>query len=155
VLVVETMRKIIMEVERNEYRYNREEDLKPLPHSPTFLSDAVCYNACKLAEDAEAEALVGMTQSGYTAFTLSSYRPRSILYIFTKERTLVNQLSLSWGVRAFFYEEEESIDDIIHDQTTILKQRGFLKPGDVVVNTGSIPVEQHLPTNMIKVSKVD
>jgi pyruvate kinase len=155
VLVVETMRKIIMEVERNEYRYNREEDLKPLPHSPTFLSDAVCYNACKLAEDAEAEALVGMTQSGYTAFMLSSYRPRSILYIFTKERTLVNQLSLSWGVRAFFYEEEESIDDIIHDQTTILKQRGFLKPGDVVVNTGSIPVEQHLPTNMIKVSKVD
>ena len=154
VLVVETMRKIIMEVERNEYRYNREEDLKPLPHSPTFLSDAVCYNACKLAEDAEAEALVGMTQSGYTAFMLSSYRPRSVLYIFTKERTLVNQLSLSWGVRAFFYEEEESIDDIIHDQTTILKQRGFLKPGDVVVNTGSIPVEQHLPTNMIKVSKV-
>lgn len=154
VLVVETMKKIIMEVERNEYRYNREEDLKPLPHSPTFLSDAVCYNACKLAEDAEAEALVGMTQSGYTAFMLSSYRPRSILYIFTKERTLVNQLSLSWGVRAFFYEEEESIDDIIHDQTTILKQRGFLKPGDVVVNTGSIPVEQHLPTNMIKVSKV-
>jgi pyruvate kinase len=154
VLVVETMRKIILEVERNEYRYNREEDLKPLPHSPTFLSDAVCYNACKLAEDAEAEALVGMTQSGYTAFMLSSYRPRSILYIFTKERTLVNQLSLSWGVRAFFYEEEESIDDILHDQTTILKQRGFLKPGDVVVNTGSIPVEQHLPTNMIKVSKV-
>ena len=154
VLVVETMRKIIMEVERNEYRYNREEDLKPLPHSPTYLSDAVCYNACKLAEDTEAEALVGMTQSGYTAFMLSSYRPRSVLYIFTKEKTLVNQLSLSWGVRAFFYEEEESIDDIIHDQTTILKQRGFLKPGDVVVNTGSIPVEQHLPTNMIKVSKV-
>jgi pyruvate kinase len=154
VLVVETMRKIIAEVERNEYRYNREEDLKPLPHSPTFLSDAVCYNACKLAEDTEAEALIGMTQSGYTAFMLSSYRPRSVLYIFTKEKTLVNQLSLSWGVRAFFYEEEESIDDIIHDQTTILKQRGFLKPGDVVVNTGSIPVEQHLPTNMIKVSKV-
>ena len=155
VLVVETMKKIILEVERNEYRFNREEDLKPLPHSPTFLSDAVCYNACKLAEDAEAEALIGMTQSGYTGFMLSSYRPRSILYIFTKERALVNQLSLSWGVRAFFYEEEESIDDIIYDQIMILKRRGFLKAGDVVVNTGSIPVDQHLPTNMIKVSKVD
>ncbi|NDC78782.1 MAG: pyruvate kinase [Chitinophagia bacterium] len=154
-LVVETMKKIILEVERNEYRFNREEDLKPLPHSPTFLSDAVCYNACKLAEDTEAEALIGMTQSGYTAFMLSSYRPKSILYIFTKERTLVNQLSLSWGVRAFFYEEEESIDDIVADQLTILKHRGFLKTGDVVVNTGSIPVELHLPTNMIKVTKVD
>lgn len=154
VLVVETMRKIIMEVERKEYRYNREEDLKPLPHSPTFLSDAVCYNACKLAEDTEAEALVGMTQSGYTAFMLSSYRPKSLLYIFTKERTLVNQLSLSWGVRAFFYEEEESIDNMVNDQITILKERGFLKTGDVVVNTGSIPIDLHLPTNMIKVNKV-
>jgi pyruvate kinase len=148
------MRKIIMEVERKEYRYNREEDLKPLPHSPTFLSDAVCYNACKLAEDTEAEALVGMTQSGYTAFMLSSYRPKSLLYIFTKERTLVNQLSLSWGVRAFFYEEEEGIDNIVNDQITILKERGFLKTGDVVVNTGSIPIDLHLPTNMIKVNKV-
>ena len=143
-----------MEVERKEYRYNREEDLKPLPHSPTFLSDAVCYNACKLAEDTEAEALVGMTQSGYTAFMLSSYRPKSLLYIFTKERTLVNQLSLSWGVRAFFYEEEEGIDNIVNDQITILKERGFLKTGDVVVNTGSIPIDLHLPTNMIKVNKV-
>jgi pyruvate kinase len=153
-LVVETMKKIILEVERKEYRYNREEDLKPLPHSPTFLSDAVCYNACKLAEDTEAEALIGMTQSGYTAFMLSSYRPASLLYIFTKERTLVNQLSLSWGVRAFFYEEEESIDDIVADQLTILRERGFLKAGDVVVNTGSIPVDLHLPTNMIKVTRV-
>jgi pyruvate kinase len=153
-LVVATMKKIILEVERNEYRYNREEDLKPLPHSPKFISDAVCYNACKLAEDTEAEALIGMTQSGYTAFMLSSYRPKSLLYIFTKERTLVNQLSLSWGVRAFFYEEEESIDDIVADQISILKHRGFLKPGNIVVNTGSIPVELHLPTNMIKINKV-
>jgi pyruvate kinase len=77
-----------------------------------------------------------------------------LLYIFTKERTLVNQLSLSWGVRAFFYEEEDSIDDIVADQISILKHRGFLKPGNIVVNTGSIPVELHLPTNMIKISKV-
>jgi pyruvate kinase len=107
-LVVETMRKIIMEVERTEYNYNREELLAPQPHSPSFLSDAICYNACKLADDVNANALIGMTQSGYTAFMLSSYRPRSPLYIFTKERSLVNQLSLSWGVRAFYYGEEEA-----------------------------------------------
>jgi pyruvate kinase len=154
VLVVETMRKIIAEVEQKEFRYNREDDLKPLPHSPSFISDAVCYNACKLAEDVNADALIGMTESGYTAFTLSSYRPKAPLYVFTKERTLVNQLSLSWGVRAFFYDEEESMDDIIQDQIDILKSRGFLKVGDVVVNTGSIPVQLHLSTNMLKISKV-
>jgi len=153
-LVVETMRKIILEVERTEYPYNREEDLVPQPHSPSFLSDAICYNACKLAKDTNADALVGMTQSGYTAFILSSYRPKSPLYIFSKEKSLINQLSLSWGVRAFHYSEEESMDGIIQDQHAILKERGFLKSGDVVINTGSLPVEKHLPTNMLKITKL-
>ncbi|MCC7401736.1 MAG: pyruvate kinase [Chitinophagaceae bacterium] len=154
-LVVETMRKIIMEVEKTDYHYNLEEELAPQVHSPSFLSDAICYNACKLAKDVNAEALIGMTQSGYTGFMLSSYRPRSPLYIFTKERSLVNQLSLSWGVRAFFYGEEDSLDDIIFDQIDILKQRGFIKVSDVVVSTGSTPVDLHLPTNIIKITKVE
>ncbi len=154
-LVVETMRKIIMEVERTDYNYNREDELAPQPHSPSFLSDAICYNACKLAQDANADALIGMTQTGYTGFMLSSYRPKSPLYIFSKEKTLINQLSLSWGVRAFHYEEEDNIDDIMEDLTQILKQRGFLKNGDVVVNTGSLPVNLHLPTNLLKISKVE
>ncbi len=155
VLVVETMRKVIMQVERTDYRYNREDDLIPQPHSPSFLSDAICYNACKLARDTKAHALVGMTQSGYTAFMLSSYRPESPLYIFSKERSLINQLSLSWGVRAFYYAEEESLDEIVSDQIDILKERGFVKSGDIVVNTGSTPVHLHLPTNVLKITKVD
>lgn len=155
VLVVETMTKIIREIEATAYNYDREELLKPQPHSPSFLSDAICYNACKIALDVNADALIGMTQSGYTAFMLSSYRPKAPLYIFTKEKSLVPQLSLSWGVRAFYYSEEDSLDDIIFDQIDILKQRGFVKTGDVVINTGSTPVELHLPTNVIKITRVN
>ncbi len=154
VLVIETMRKIISEVEQNGYKYNRADDFKPQPHSPSFLSDAVCYNGCKLADDSNAQALVGMTQSGYTAFMLSSFRPKAPLFIFTKEKTLVNQLSLSWGVKALFYNKEEGLDAIINDQIEILKNHGFVQKDDVVVNTGSTPVELHLPTNMIKINKV-
>jgi pyruvate kinase len=154
-LVVETMCKIIMEVETSGYHYNREDELAPQPHSPSFLSDAICYNACKLAKDVNANALIGMTQTGYTAFMLSTYRPKAPLYIFTKEKTLVNQLSLSWGVRAFYYDEEESLDDIIFDQIDILKERKFIKSGDTVVNTGSTPVDLHLPTNILKITKVE
>ena len=155
VLVIETMRKIISEVEENGYKYNRSEDLKPQPHSPSFTSDAVCYNASKLSEDSNAHALVGMTQSGYTAFMLSSFRPKSPLFIFTKEQSLVNQLSLSWGVKAFYYDKEESLVAIITDQIQVLKEKGFVNTGDIVVNTGSTPIKLHLPTNMIKINKVD
>lgn len=154
VLVIETMSKIILEVEKTAYDYNRDDILAPQPHSPSFLSDALCYSACKLAQDVEADALIGMTQSGYTGFMLSSYRPKSLLFVFSKEISLINQLSLSWGVRAFFYDEEESLDDIFHDQLNILRERGFLKKGDIVVNTGSTPVSLHLPTNILKITKV-
>jgi len=154
-LVIETMSKIILEVEKTAYDYDRDDILAPQPHSPSFLSDALCYSACKLAQDVQADALIGMTQSGYTGFMLSSFRPRSLLYIFSKQKSLINQLSLSWGVRAFFYDEEESLDDIIFDQINILKERGFLKQGDLVVNTGSTPVKLHMPTNVLKITKVD
>lgn len=154
-LVIQTMAKIITEIERTAYEYNKEDMLSPQPHSPSFLSDAICYSAAKLARDLNCDALIGMTQSGYTGFMLSSYRPKAPLYVFSKERSLINQLSLSWGVRAFFYDEEVSLDDIFFDQIMILKERGFIKMGDVVVNTGSTPVNKHLPTNVVKVSKVN
>ncbi|MBM3413814.1 MAG: pyruvate kinase [Bacteroidetes bacterium] len=154
-LVIETMTKIILEVEAKAYYYNRDEMLRPQAHSPSLLSDAICYNACKLAEDVNAEAIIGMTQSGYTGFMISSYRPKAPVYVFTKKRHLVNQLSLSWGVRAFFYDEEDSLDDIFQDQIDILKLRSFLKKGDVVVSTGSTPVHLHLFTNVLKITTVD
>lgn len=152
-LVVKTMVNIIKEVEKQEFVYNR--NLVPQPHSPSFLSDALCYNACKISEDLRAQALIGMTQSGYTGFMLSSFRPHANLFVFTKTQSLVNQLSLSWGVEAFYYDEEESLDDVIFDQINILKEKGLLKSGDVVVNTGSTPIKQHLPTNMLKITRVD
>ncbi len=151
-LVVETMVNIIREVEKEEIIYNK--NLIPQVHSPSFLSDALCYNACKIADDVHANAIIGMTQSGYTGFMLSSFRPKSPLYIFTKNPSLVNQLSLSWGVHAFFYDKENSFDEIIFEQIGIIKEKGLIKEGDVVINTGSTPIQEHLPTNTIKISKV-
>ncbi len=152
-LVIRTMVSIINEVEKQKTVYHR--NLVPKPHSPSFLSDALCYNACEMARDVEAHALIGMTQSGYTGFMLSSYRPESPLYVFTKTQTLVNQLSLSWGVKAFYFDREETIDNTIADQIGFLKRQGLLKSGDVAVSTGSMPVVEHLPTNMIKITKVE
>jgi pyruvate kinase len=154
-LVVETMSKIILEAERTTYNYHRDDILTPQQHSPSLLSDALCSSACKLAKDVNADALVGMTQSGYTGFMLSSYRPKAPLFIFSKERSLINQLSISWGVRAIFYDEEESLDDIFNDQLNILKERGFISPGNIVVNTGSTPIKLHLPTNVIKITRIE
>jgi pyruvate kinase len=36
----------------------------------------------------------------------------------------------------------------------ILKEKGLLKAGDVAVNTGSTPIVEHGPTNMLKITRV-
>ncbi|MDI9336984.1 MAG: pyruvate kinase [Alphaproteobacteria bacterium] len=154
VKVIEMMVKIIKQIEENSYNYNRS-DLAPQLHSPTLLSDAVCYNTCRMANEINANAIIGTTLSGYTAFMLASYRPKLPIFVFTKERSIVNQLSLSFGVRAFCYPEENTIDDIIFNQITILKERGFLNINDIVISTGSTPVSLHLSTNLIKITKVE
>jgi len=151
--VIRTMSRIIAEVEKEDSIYHRQ-DLTPQEHSPSFLADAVCYRASKMSVDVKADALIGNTQSGYTGFMLSSFRPKAPLFVFTQTKSLVHQLSLSWGVRAILFDEAENLDDIINDQISILKQLGFVSAGDVVVNTGSTPVADQLPTNLIKVSRV-
>lgn len=153
-LVVEMMSKIILQAETNgDYYYDRGMDLVPQPDSPYFLSDAICYNTCKIAQEIKAKLILGMTQSGRTAFTLSSYRPSTSIIIFANNHLLVKQLSLSWGVHALYYPQniEGNIDDIISEQVEILKQKGLLSHKEVIVTTGSIPVRDQLNTNMLKI----
>jgi len=154
VLVVETMKRIIVEVEKEEGVYNR--NLIPQKHSPSFLSDALCYNAAEIAADIEADALIATTRSGYTAFMVSSFRPHCPLYVFTDRKSLVNQISLSWGVRAaFYYQDMNTIDEMIAGTHKILKEKNFIQKDNVVVNTGSMPTSKELPTNMVKITKVE
>jgi pyruvate kinase len=153
VLVIQTMKKIIMEVETENVIYNR--NLIPQKHSPTFLSDALCYNAAKIANEIDANALIAHTRSGYTGFMVSSFRPHCPIYIFTDRPDLVNQSSLCWGVRrAFYFPNMKLIDDMIAHSIQILKTYNLVKATDVVVNTGAMPVADEGPTNMIKISEV-
>jgi pyruvate kinase len=96
-----------------------------------------------------------MTISGYTAYKLSSYRPKPAIFIFSEESHMLATLNLVWGVQCFYYDKFTTTDDTIHDVIEILKSGGFLKTGELVVNTGSMPIGARLRTNMLKVTVVE
>lgn len=152
VRVIETFMKVIKHIEKQGKIYNR--DHVAQEESPTFLSDAICYNACRIGDDVNAKAIIGMTKSGYTAFVLSSFRPNANVYIFTESKELLNSVSLVWGVHAFYYNKFESTDDSIRDVQNILLKKGLIEQGDVVINTGSMPLHERGRTNTIKVSLI-
>lgn len=152
VLVIETMNKIIAETEKH-YSLDRKRP-KPAKKSRTHYSDAICLNAAKLAEEIGAQAIIGMTTSGYTAFKVSSYRPSSEIYIFSDQDYMLATLNLVWGVKCFYYDKFSTTDGTIDDVTNILKKKKELKKGDTVVNLGSMPIHKRHRTNMMKITVV-
>jgi pyruvate kinase len=153
VRVIESMQKIIAEVEKEKVIYHREHP--PVLKTQTFITDSICYNACLLAKQAGVTAIVSMTNSGYTAFKLSSHRPRANVFIFTDNHSLLTSLSLVWGVRGFYYNKYESTDNTIDDIKKFLKTEGFVHTDDLVINIASMPMKEKGRTNMLKLSYIN
>ena len=152
--VVKIITRIINEVE-NSYSnlYNQEEE--PTENHERFITDSVCFNACRLAKRVQAKAIITMTHSGYTAFKISSQRPKSSIYVFSKNKNLLSSLSLVWGVQTFYYDKMVSTDDTISDITLFLKTNGLVEFGDLIINTASMPISDGGKTNMLKLGQVE
>lgn len=123
--------------------------------SATRVNELLVRAACRLAETVSASAIVGMTGSGYTGFRISLHRPKANIFIFTDQEHLVRQMNLAWGVRCFYYDKTEGIDDTLHQIENILVGNGLLKSGDVFINTAAMPLHWKGRTNMMKVSVVE
>lgn len=153
VKVIEMMRRIITQVEELDSIYYKEHT--PQIKTITYITDSICYNACSLAHHAGAQAIISMTNSGYTAFKLSSHRPKAHIFIFTDNQPLLTTLSLVWGIRGFYYNKYESTDDTITDLKDFVKQKGFVKDDDLVINIASMPMKEKGRTNMMKLSYIN
>jgi len=151
--VIKTMANIVMEMEKFDGIYNKEEI--PDKKQARFISDSICFNACRLSQRVEADAILTMSFSGYTAYKIASQRPKAPIYVFTSNKQILTQLNLIWGVKAFYYDKQISTDHTIADIKYLLKNQGLLKSGDLAINIASIPLEDLGSSNMLKLSYVE
>jgi pyruvate kinase len=151
-LVIKNMQKIIDWTEDNGFTYFR--GTAPAEMSRHFLQDATCFNAVQLAEEVNAKAIITFTHSGYTAFRISSHRPRADIFAFTGNKSLLPMLSLVWGVRAFHLEANKNIEDYINESIDFLRSKKHIQKGDVIIHIGSIPLQKKGKTNMLKLSYI-
>jgi len=154
VRVIKAMSKVVKNVE--DYADLVMEEFVPIDKKDgRFLSDTICYNACKIAEQVDAKAVMTMTHSGYNAFKIASFRPPSKICIFTNNRKIMNTLSLLWGVRGYYYDSFASTDDTMSEIKNILKEKSIIQMDDLVVNIASMPITEKGMTNMLKLSCVE
>ncbi|MEM8894636.1 MAG: pyruvate kinase [Bacteroidota bacterium] len=151
ILAVKAMANIIKAVEDNSQDiYNK--FYEDGDDSLTRLNDKLVRAACRLSMSVEAKAIIGMTKSGYTGYKLASHRPNASIFIFTDKKPLLRAMNLVWGIRGFYYDKMEGIDDTFDHLEEILVEKGHLFSGDIYINTASMPLHWKTHTNMIKVS---
>lgn len=151
--VVAKMASIIRAVENVDTFYAQ---TKPsLIRTNRFVSKAVCHHAALLANEVEAKTIMTLTNSGYTAFQVSSWRPKSFILAFTDNRKILGRLNLLWGVYAHYYDGYSSTDKTVEDIIKIAKDQQYLSKGDMAVTLTSVPIEKKGMVNSLRVTVIE
>jgi len=151
--VIKTMASIINKVENSNLislASKRPKDQK----SKRYITKSICFSAAKMANDIKAKAISTLTNSGYTAFQISSWRPSTHILVFTSNRRILTQLNLLWGVKAFFYDGFQSTDSTVEEINTIALKNKYLQIGDKVINLTSMPIDKKGMTNTLRISEI-
>ena len=151
--VVQTISKIIGKVENSslislKHKHPTDYD------SERFITKSICYYAAKIANDTNAKAISTLTNSGYTAYQISSWRPRTHVLVFTSNKRILTQLNLLWGVKAFYYNGTESTDKTVEEINKIAFDHKYLQKDEKVINLTSMPIHEKGMVNTVRVSKI-
>lgn len=152
VQVIEQMSKIIKNVEDSELIQVPQEP----PHIRTkrYITKSICYHAALMANEIDAKAISTLTNSGYTAFQISAWRPSAHILAFTSNKKVLTQLSLLWGVTAFYYDRFVSTDETIEDVNKIAQDKGFLLKGDMLISLAAMPIQNKGMVNTLRVTEI-
>lgn len=153
VQVIEKMSQIIEAVE--------DSPLIQVPQTPPnvrtkrFITKSICYHAALMANEIKAKAISTLTNSGYTAFQISAWRPQAHVLVYTSNKRILTQLNLLWGVNAFYYDKFVSTDDTVEDINQIAKENGFVQKGDMLINLAAMPVVDKGMVNTLRISEIE
>jgi pyruvate kinase len=151
--VIETMTRIIESVEDSPLI--KMPLTQPMIKNKRYITKTICYHAALMADTINAKAITTLTNSGYTAFQISAWRPKSHILVFTSNKRILTQLNLLWGVRAYFYDKLVSTDDTIEDINLICKNKNYVTKGDMIINLAAMPVIEKGMVNTLRVSEIE
>lgn len=126
------------------------------PHIRTnrYITKSICYHAANMANEINAKAISTLTNSGYTAFQISAWRPSAHILVFTSNKRILTRLSLLWGVKAFYYDKFVSTDETIEDVNAIACKKGYLDVGDMLISLAAMPIKDRGMVNTLRVTEI-
>ncbi|WP_066222576.1 pyruvate kinase [Formosa haliotis] len=126
------------------------------PHIRTkrYITKSICFHAANMANEINAQAISTLTNSGYTAFQISAWRPSAHILVFTSNKRILTQLNLLWGVKAFYYDKFVSTDETIEDVNKLACEKGYLEEGDMLISLAAMPIQDKGMVNTLRVTEI-
>ena len=152
VQVIEKMSSILRAVEHSELI--RVPLTPPVNLSRRYVTKSVCYHAAIMANEMNTAAISTLTNSGYTAYQISAWRPSAHILVFTSNKRSLTQLILLWGVQAFYYDSMVSTDQTILDLNEMAIKAGYVSEVDTIINLASMPIKERGMVNTLRVSSI-
>ena len=150
--VIQTMSNILISVEGSSLIQVPQE--APTIRTKRFITKSICFHAAHIANDIEAKAICTLTNSGYTAFQISSWRPSAHVLVFTSNTRILNRLNLLWGVKTFYYNNLNSTDKTVEEINELALKQGYVEREDMVVNLTAMPIQTKGMVNTLRVSTI-
>ena len=152
VQVIQKMSDIIKSVETSDLIHVPQKH----PHIKTkrYITKSICYHAANMANEINARGITTLTNSGYTAFQISAWRPKAHILVFSSNKRIISRLNLLWGVRAFYYDKFVSTDETVEDVNKIAIKKGYLEAGDMVISLAAMPIQEKGMVNTLRVTEV-
>lgn len=120
-----------------------------------FITKTICQHAANMANAIKAKAICTLTNSGYTAFQISAWRPQAAILVYTSNKVILTQLNLIWGVKTFYYDKFVSTDDTIDDINKIALEKGLVTKGDMLINLAAMPIANKGMVNTLRITEIE
>jgi len=122
--------------------------------SDRLITKSICKNAATIANEIGASAICTLTNSGYTGWQISSWRPSALVIVFTSNKKILTQMNLLWGVKGVYYNNFESTDKTVEEVNSLALENKYIKKGDCVINLAAMPIYEKGQVNTLRITKI-
>ena len=122
--------------------------------SDRLITKSICKNAATIANEIGASAICTLTNSGYTGWQISSWRPSALVIVFTSNKKILTQMNLLWGVKGVYYNNFESTDKTVEEVNSLALENKYIKKGDFVINLAAMPIYEKGQVNTLRITKI-
>lgn len=157
---VEVMNRVAYEAERMMPSNKDLEFVLGSGEAPT-VTQAICNSAVRIAEQLALDLIIVPTQTGYSAYNLSRFRPAIPIFACAVDEAAVNAMCLAWGVIPRMMPQLRD-DEVAASETDALmnavirtaKHAGIARPGQRAVVIGGVPIGKARHTNYLHVIEI-